>query len=219
MPEQRGPASLHEAQQNDVIGVVHDRFIFSRRTRVLADHLSSLIPSGSRVLDVGCGDGTIDCLIKERKPNIEIEGIDPLVRPKAHIPVRSFDGENIPYPDRSVDVVLFVDVLHHTVDPRILLREAARVGKAVLVKDHFCEGFLANETLRLMDWVGNARHGVALPYNYWSKATWITAFEELGLHPTGMKFKLNLYPIPLSWFFDRRLHFIALCETGDPLSR
>ncbi len=204
-------------QQSGVIGAVHDRFIFSRRTRVLAEHLASLIPRGSRVLDVGCGDGTIDCLIKQKQPEVEIEGIDPLLRPQVHIPVRTFDGRNIPYPDRSFDVVMFVDVLHHTKDPRILLREAARVGETVLIKDHFREGFLANETLRLMDWVGNARHGVALPYNYWPKSQWIGAFDELGLNTRTMKSKLNLYPIPLSWFFDRSLHFIAFCgRTNSP---
>jgi len=202
-------------KQNGVIGAVHDRFIFSRRTRVLADHLAALIPPGSRVLDVGCGDGTIDCLIKERRPNVEIEGIDPLLRPQLHIPVHSFDGENIPYPDRCFDVVMFVDVLHHTTDPRILLREAARVGKTVLVKDHFRDGLFANETLRLMDWVGNARHGVALPYNYWPQSEWIAAFDEVGLNARTINCKLNLYPIPLSWFFDRNLHFIAFCRRGD----
>ena len=213
MTEQQRPAS-HE-KKNSVIGAVHDRFIFSRRTRVLADHLAGLIPPGSRVLDVGCGDGTIDCLIKERQPDVEIEGIDPLLRPQVHILVRTFDGEHIPYPDRSFDVVMLVDVLHHTADPGILLREAARVGKAVLIKDHFREGLFANETLRLMDWVGNARHGVALPYNYWPKSEWIAAFDQLGLNTRTMKCELDLYPIPLSWFFDRSLHFIAFCGRGN----
>ncbi len=204
-----------QKQEGGLIGAVHEKFIFSRRTRLLAEHLASMIAPGSRVLDVGCGDGTIDCLIKERQPEVEIKGIDPLLRPKVHIPVRSFDGENIPYADCSFDVVMFVDVLHHTTDPRILLREAARVGNAVLIKDHFREGYLANETLRLMDWIGNARHGVALPYNYWPKSEWIAAFDECGLTTRTMNCKLNLYPVPLSWFFDRRLHFIAFCRRGD----
>ncbi len=216
MTDQQRPAS--HGKQNGILGAVHDRFIFSRRTRLLADHLASLIPPGSCVLDIGCGDGTIDCLIKERRPDVEIKSIDPLLRPKVHIPVRTFDGENIPAPDCSFDVVMFVDVLHHTTDPRILLREAARVGKALLIKDHFREGLLANETLRLMDWVGNARHGVALPYNYWPQSEWIAAFNELGLNARTMKPKINLYPLPLSWFFDRSLHFIAFCERDNSLS-
>jgi SAM-dependent methyltransferase len=195
-----------------VVGALHGRFVFRRRTAVLADHLASFIPPAARVLDVGCGDGTIDGLIMARRPDISIDGIDPLVRPNTHIPVRAFDGRIIPFPNRSFDVVMFVDVLHHTNYPRVLLSEAARVGSSVLIKDHFCDGFLAVETLRLMDWVGNARYGVPLPYNYWSKSKWTSAFRELGLHTSEMKFRLNLYPFPLSWFFDRSLHFIARCE-------
>src|SRR5436190_340018 len=101
-----------------LVGLLHAQFVFSRRTRVLADNFVKMISHGARVLDVGCGDGTIDQLILARRPDISIEGIDPLVRAQARIPVRSFDGSNIPYPDRSFDVVMFVDVLHHTRDPR-----------------------------------------------------------------------------------------------------
>jgi SAM-dependent methyltransferase len=197
-----------ESQKGGVIGAVHDRFIFSRRTRVLADHLASLIPPGSRVLDVGCGDGTIDCLIKQKQPDIDIQGIDPLLRPNARIPVRAFDGEHIPYANRSFDVVMFVDVLHHTMDPLILLREAVRVAPTVVIKDHFREGLFAQSTLRLMDWVGNARHGVALPYNYWDRKQWTQAFGDLGLL-AEREVSPALYPIPFAWVFGRNLHFVA----------
>ncbi|HEV2387749.1 MAG TPA: class I SAM-dependent methyltransferase [Candidatus Acidoferrales bacterium] len=198
----------------EVAGFVHEKFVFGRRTSVLAGHLAALIPAGGRVLDVGCGDGTIDCLIARLRPDVAIEGIDVLVRASARIPVKAFDGRVIPYPEASFDVVMFVDVLHHAGDPLILLREALRVGRAILVKDHLQEGLLAAPTLRLMDWVGNAHHGVALPYNYWSKAEWSTAFRELGITATKMTVKLGLYPAPASWVFERELHFIAKLERG-----
>ena len=55
---------------------------------------------------------------------------------------------------------MFVDVLHHTDDPMVLLREAGRVASGfVLIKDHTQNGILAGRRLRFMDWVGNARHG------------------------------------------------------------
>src|SRR5260370_846708 len=207
MIDQAAPGSA----RGSVVGTLHDRFVFGRRTRVLADHMASLVPPGSRVLDVGCGDGMVDRLILAGRPDISIEGIDPLVRASAHIPVREFDGATIPYPDSSFDAVMFVDVLHHTTDPRVLLREASRVGRSILIKDHFREGLFANGTLQLMDWVGNAHHGVALPYNYWPESEWNAAFEELGLRASGMKLRLNLYPIPLHWFFDRS--FIPLARS------
>ena len=110
-----------------------------------------------------------------------------------------------------MDVIMFVDVLHHTSDPKILLAEAARVGRSVLIKDHLREGFLANETLRLMDWVGNAHHHVVLPYNYLSRAEWNAAFGDIGLQVRRFDTKLHLYPAPFSWIFERGLHFIAFC--------
>jgi len=55
------------------------------------------------------------------------------------------------------------DVLHHTQDPAVLLREAVRVSRSfVLLKDHLDENILDDVTLRLMDWVGNRPHGVVL---------------------------------------------------------
>jgi hypothetical protein len=107
---------------------------------------------------------------------------------------------------------MFIDVLHHTSNAQALLEEAGRVGKFILIKDHFKDGVLADATLRLMDWVGNARYGVSLPYNYWPNARWLATFKELGWNFTDMKIELSLYPAPLSWFFDRHLHFIVRCE-------
>ena len=65
-----------------------------------------------------------------------ITGIDVLVRDHAHIPVVKFDVTSIPFPDRSFDTLVFVDVLHHTNDPVLLLREAARVARnTIVIKD------------------------------------------------------------------------------------
>lgn len=202
-----------------VIGSAHEKFVHSRRVRVLAERLAALIPHGARVLDVGCGDGTADRLILDRRPDLSIEGIEVLVRDATKVPVRPFDGTSIPYPDASFDLVMFVDVLHHTDDPMILLREAARVGRMILIKDHFREGLLARPTLRLMDWVGNAHHGVALPYNYWSRPQWTTAFDRLGLKIGAINETLGLYPAPASWVFERGLHFIARMDPREEAPR
>jgi SAM-dependent methyltransferase len=117
---------------------------------------------------------------------------------------------HIPFETKSVDVVLFVDVLHHTTDPTILLREAKRVASdSVVIKDHTKDGLLAGQTLSFMDWVGNARHGVALPFNYWPEARWRGAFEDLSLYVAYWRKTLGLYPWSHTWLFDRSLHFIA----------
>ena len=60
-----------------------------------------------------------------------------------------------------------------------------------------------------MDWVGNARFGVALPYNYWSEREWQAGWLEAGLRPKRLVTRLGLYPGPVDWVFGARLHFIA----------
>ena len=60
-----------------------------------------------------------------------------------------------------------------------------------------------------MDGVGNARHGVRLPYNYWPRQQWRDAIAALGLTVGEWRARLRLYPPPASFFFDRTLHFAA----------
>lgn len=193
-----------------VIGTFHEKYVFSRRIQVLSRQLADLIPQGAHVLDVGCGDGHIASLLLEARPDIKIEGIDVLVRPHTHVPVTLFDGKTIPFPDKSFDAVMFVDVLHHTDDPMVLLAEARRVARqAVILKDHCRDGMLAEPTLRFMDWVGNAHHKVVLPYNYWPEAHWRDAFVKLGLTADPWTPRLGLYRWPFSMMFDRKLHFVT----------
>ena len=192
-----------------LLNAAHDAAVFRRRVLVLAHHLASQIAPGAQVLDVGSGDGSIARAIMALRPDVSIEGIDVAIRPTSHIPVSLFDGKNIPMPGAAFDCVMFVDVLHHTPDPAVLIREAARVSRAsVLIKDHFLEGFAAGPTLRLMDWVGNRGHDVTLPYNYLPRATWTRLFAETGLTIEHSIEDLKLYPAPFTWLFDRKLQVI-----------
>jgi len=193
-----------------LIDKVHGSVVHTRRVRVLADHLAPLFPQGAKVLDVGCGDGLLAKILMERRPDLTFEGIDVLVRGDTHVPVREFDGKHIDSPDNSYDAVLFVDVLHHTMEQDALMAEAARVARqCVIIKDHTRNGLLAKATLRFMDRVGNARYGVALPYNYLSRAEWTAMFARHHLVIEKETRKLGLYPWPAGWVFDRGLHFVA----------
>lgn len=192
------------------IGQAHEKLLFNRRVRVLVEEVGNLIPENSAILDVGTGDGQIAKMIGMTQSGTSVQGIDIMERSKTHIPVSLFDGATIPFGDNSVDVVTFVDVLHHTHDPQVLISEAARVARtAVIIKDHLSENLIDHATLRLMDWVGNAPHGVVLPYNYASRKQWEKWFKAAGLFEDKYLTDIPLYPAPLSWIFGRKLHFIA----------
>ncbi|MFZ0419570.1 MAG: class I SAM-dependent methyltransferase [Candidatus Sulfotelmatobacter sp.] len=202
------------------IGVLHEKLVFNRRVETLAGWFAQLAPPAARVLDVGCGDGLISAVLQSRRPDLTLRGIDVLPRNHTHIPVEMFDGSHIPFADQSFDVVLFSDVLHHTPDPAALLREARRVtAHCLLIKDHNRNGLAAGARLRFMDWVGNARFGVALPYNYWTDCQWREAWKEIGLHPDPLITHVGLYPPPANWIFGAKLHFIARLTKCAPLTQ
>ncbi len=204
-----------------MVGAAHGKLVHDRRVRALASVIAPLIGPRWTVLDVGCGDGRLAALIREQVAGIRIEGCDLLVRQDTAIPVQPFDGRRIPQARRSVDAVMMIDVLHHTEDPMVLLREAGRVARrAIILKDHRLDRPLAGPTLRFMDWVGNRPHGVALPYNYWPQRRWREAWATLGLDLDHYQTRIGLYPLPARWIFESGLHFVArLRPSPDPATR
>lgn len=201
---------------SNVVEAVHESYAKDRRARVLAGHFNQLIPHGSRVLDVGTGDGSIAAAVQADRPDLSIQGLEFQVREDCAVPVEAFNGREIPHPDDSFDYVSFLDVLHHTTDPLVLLEEAVRVArKGVLIKDHLLQGFLAGATLGFMDRVGNRRYGIDLPNTYWTRSRWEEAFRQFGLVPGEFRRDLGLYPPWANWLFGRGLHFFARLERVD----
>jgi SAM-dependent methyltransferase len=206
------------------VGYLHDRGILHRRVTALASVIAPLLPKNGRVLDVGCGDGLLDVALLALRPDLRIEGVDVLVRPGTPIAVREFDGSHLPFKNDEFDSALAVDVFHHAADPDALMAEMRRVtGGRLVIKDHLEHGLPSKLVLRAMDWVGNSRHGVRLPFNYWSEPEWRSTWDAVGVRPTSILRHLGLYPFPLSLIFERDLHFVARLEpiirTPSPSAR
>jgi 2-polyprenyl-3-methyl-5-hydroxy-6-metoxy-1,4-benzoquinol methylase len=89
------------------------------------------------VLDVGCGEGVLTFKWAERlgeKPVLGIDLPDPKLaaqwrgRQRANLEFRAIAGEQLPFPDRSFDLVAAIEVLEHVPDPERTLSEMARVA-------------------------------------------------------------------------------------------
>ena len=213
-------ASNHNDQVRSVakwplttLGEVHGKVVHARRSAVLAKHFAELLPKGHSVLDVGCGDGLIDSLVLEHRRDLTINGVDVLVRPHARISVTHYDGRDLHFPDAAFDTVLFSDILHHTESPPAILKDAVRVARqCVVIKDHLVKGWLARATLRFMDFVGNAPHGVVLPYNYFTPPQWADVLQECRLVARTVRNNLGRYPPWGDVFFGRSLHFVGIYD-------
>lgn len=193
---------------------IHHHLVFQRRVQVLANIIGEFASKASvnKLLDVGCGDGTITKIVAD-KNKISAEGIDIMARPSCAIPFKEYDGHRIPYADNSVDACLFVDVLHHLHHVEALLAEACRVSsKYIIIKDHIWKSKLDYKILEFMDNVGNKPHGVVLEYNYLPDNKWKEIFERLNLEIVNQTYDVPLYPIPFQWIFGNGLHFITILK-------
>ena len=103
--------------------------------KVIAD----LLPNNSKVLDVGCGDGSLmDLLVKDK--NIEVRGLE-LDQSNVQkcivkgLPVIQGDAETELYqfPPQSFDYVILSQTLQAFNKPDKVLKELLRIGKSVIV--------------------------------------------------------------------------------------
>ncbi len=200
----------------NLLNDIHNIAIFKRRIQILSRLLAKELNTGKSVLDVGCGDGSLAKSISSLNPALEFHGIDVALRPEIAISAELYDGYVIPFEDNSFDWITIVDVLHHTDDPSIVLKECARVARnGVVIKDHTRQGFLGGPTLQFMDWIGNKGHDVRLPYNFLSKTQWCDLFNRLDLAIISWNENLNIYRPPFNYLFDRQLHMITTVKDHD----
>ena len=135
---------------------------------------------GQRVLDLGCGTGTLALMVKRAEPAAEVVGLDAdpdileiaaskAERAGAEIDLDRGLSTELPYEDASFDLVLSTLFFHHLTgdDKRRTAREAARVlrpGGELLVVDYGRPSDLlmraAVTTVRLFDGIEVTRDNV-----------------------------------------------------------
>ncbi len=98
----------------------------------------SWVKNGSKVLDVGCGDGVLgEKLIKQK--NCQVFGIDldeigVKEAKRRGIKAKVYDmDETLPFKNRQFDVVICSDVLQCSLKPDVVVSQALRVGKSVIL--------------------------------------------------------------------------------------
>jgi SAM-dependent methyltransferase len=147
----------------------HESVLRSHTWRTAENSAAYLLPhlaQGMRLLDVGCGPGTITVDLAKRLVPGEVIGIDAVEGPLAgaraaaaeaqvtNVSFRVADAMALPFPDDSFDVVHAHQVLQHVPDPVGMLREMRRVcrpGGLVAARDSDYASFTWHPAVPALD--------------------------------------------------------------------
>jgi methionine biosynthesis protein MetW len=154
--------------------------------------IAQLVPMGSRVLDLGCGDGALLAHLQATRNctgyGIEIDDANVLACVKRGVNVvqLNLDEGLALFDDASFDVVLQIDTLQHLRNAEVMLRETARVGRLGIVAfPNF-----AHWPNRLSILLGRMPVTRRLPYQWYDtpniRVGTHTDLRELALH-NGLK--------------------------------
>ncbi|GEM81029.1 hypothetical protein VSU01S_32740 [Vibrio superstes NBRC 103154] len=131
---------------------------------------------------------------------------------------QQFDGNTIPFGDKTYDIAIFSDVLHHDFSNiESLLTEARRVAKYIIIKDHFEYGFFSRKVLQIADFIGNYGYGVSIPNRYLSQDYYKDLIDKLGLLELNRTWPINLYPNSLiaGVIIKKEFQFISILSTEN----
>lgn len=132
-------ADKYEKQDSNIKSKRLSLFEKGKRTRVDYEIIESLIAPNSKVLDVGCGDGSLLIKLLEDK-QISASGID-----LNYEDILSCLGKGIPtiqrdierglekYEDKRFDIVILSQTMQTVTNPEKVFTELLRVGKKVIV--------------------------------------------------------------------------------------
>ncbi len=101
--------------------------------------IAELIEKNKKVLDVGCGDGTLMEFLKNNK-NINIRGLEisknkvqECIAKGLTVIEGNAEKDLKQFPDKSFDYVVLSQTLQAFLDPELVLKELLRVGKQAIV--------------------------------------------------------------------------------------
>ncbi|OPF62729.1 MULTISPECIES: methionine biosynthesis protein MetW [Hydrogenophaga] len=107
--------------------------------RHLLESIARLVPPGSRVLDLGCGDGALLAHLQATRQcsgyGVEIDDakVHACIRRGVNVLQLNLEDGLSMFGDDAFDVVLQIDTLQHLRNAETMLRETARVGRIGIV--------------------------------------------------------------------------------------
>lgn len=146
--------------------------------RAKESQFRDFLRQGDRILDLGSGPGSVCQLLRARGYAVTpVDVRDVALDPRAH--PQLYDGRRLPFADGAFDVALLLTVLHHTHEPELVLAEAARVARRVIVT----EDVYVSMRQKYLTWWTDSLLNLEFrghPHTNRTDAAWRALFAALG---------------------------------------
>ncbi|MFQ3361656.1 MAG: methionine biosynthesis protein MetW [Alphaproteobacteria bacterium] len=153
--------------------------------------INNMVEKDSRILDIGCDDGTLLSMLIDSKSvdgrGIEISSskVNKCLAKGLSVVQGDADSDLVGYPNESFDYVVLSQTIQSMLDPYSTLSELLRVGKKAIV---------------------------SIPnFGYWRVRTYLSIFGKMPVTPS----------LPQTWYNTKNIHlctikdFLELCEMLD----
>ncbi|MGV9255011.1 class I SAM-dependent methyltransferase [Streptomyces sp. NPDC003697] len=171
------------------------------RERPLVDRIKPHLPAGSSVLDVGAGGCRLAELLGA-DGRLSVTAVDIVDHNVTEVPLQLYDGERLPFADKSFDAALLAFVLHHAEHPEALVREALRVTRSTVVVIEDAPGTGAERWCwRAWDYMLNhaAHDDIAVAHRARNVGQWVAFLQSCGAAPSSAHRFRAFYPVLRSY--------------------
>lgn len=133
----------------------------------------------TKILDIGCGSGGIACILQQEGHIITaidvadmsyFEEVKPIV----------YEGEVLPFVDKSFDISLLITVLHHTSHPLTVIQEAMRVSRQIIITEDVYDSLAQQYLTYCTDTIVNMGFST-MTYQNKNDKEWRQLFASLSL--------------------------------------
>lgn len=103
------------------------------RQEKIVERITPFLKTSQKIVDIGCGKGLVTKLLRQKGKKVTAVDVKSFKYPREISDVILYDGQKLPFPNNSFDTALLITVMHHTPNPSIVFKEAARVGKEIVI--------------------------------------------------------------------------------------
>ena len=138
----------------------------------------SFLKSTDKIIDLGAGTGVYTQLLKRKGFNVQPVDIKDYSY-YSDIGMCLYDGKHLPFKNNEFDVCLLRSVLHHSSHPEVVLKEAVRVSKKLIIHENVITNIFQRYYTYLIDCIMNKE--LIEPHTNKTDREWLLLFKKLNL--------------------------------------